>query len=368
MPPLHPANENAVLRPIGPPHEHAPTTSSAPPPKPRTSLADLDADTPSALLVVDVQRDWYSQSVVSSEFPELAHTLPRLIGHCRQAQMPVVHVRAKYDTDAARHMAFFKRLNPEKPAEHVSPNPEPFAAEEPGELVVYKPTFDGFHETELADALHRMGVKRVYVCGLVTSACVLNTCFGAFRHGFEVVLVPECCGDRVRAQHDAVVSIYDGYTFVGATLVEVLSLAKAQPAPRAPISRTRSASSLRTTSAAASRAHVLDLNASGCAEPARSVSPEPRKSRPPSRQARPRPACPCCATPDAGVATASSRARKRRRRASRSESDASQSPPSADSVSEEGPAAVQIGRCAARTAAAMVDLYAPGFRITPPCC
>ncbi|KAJ1636057.1 Isochorismatase-like protein [Pavlovales sp. CCMP2436] len=191
----------------------------------RSKLAGLRVDARSALLVVDIQADWYSDDptqLVSSAFPELPHKVAELLDVFRSRLQPVVHVRAKYDCpEASLHMPFFKKLNPEKPGEAISPTPEPWAAELPGELVVLKPTFDGFHETNLHAELQLLGVERVYVCGLVTAACILNTCFGAFRLGYEVVLVGECCADRTRAQHDAVLSIYDGYTFVVADLAEL---------------------------------------------------------------------------------------------------------------------------------------------------
>ncbi|KAG8465521.1 hypothetical protein KFE25_002828 [Diacronema lutheri] len=203
--------------------------AAAPPPaKPAPSIYDLRDDVRSALIVVDVQRDWFSASAaVRSAFPELPANLEELLDIFRSRGLPVVHVRARYDCPVrSGHMSFFTKLNPEKPAV-VSVEPEPFAAERLGELVVYKPTFDGFHDTELHAELQRMRVGRVYVCGLVTAACVLNTCFGAFRLGYEVVLASECTADRSRAQHDAIINIYNGYTFIAAGLAELASFVRA---------------------------------------------------------------------------------------------------------------------------------------------
>ena len=36
-------------------------------------------------------------------------------------------------------------------------------------------THTGFQNTELHGILQAMGIQRVFICGLVTSACVLNT-------------------------------------------------------------------------------------------------------------------------------------------------------------------------------------------------
>lgn len=188
------------------------------------SLFDMPTGVPSALIVVDVQRDWYSRDArISAAFPQIASTIPQLLQNCRETGMPVVHVRAKYDVTSATHVPFFKMLNPEKRAD-VSLEPEDWAKEEDGESVIHKPTFDAFFQTEMDELLKGMGVRRVYLCGLVTSACVLNTAFGAFRHGYEVVLVTDACADRTRAQHAGVIKMYINYVFVGCTAEELVLL------------------------------------------------------------------------------------------------------------------------------------------------
>lgn len=200
----------------------------SPPAKRTPSIYDLREDVRSALIVVDMQRDWFSGSdLVRTAFPQLPGNVADLLAVFRAAETPVVHVRAKYDCPVrSSHIGYFKQLNPEKPST-VSLEPEPCAQELPGELVVFKPTFDGFHNTELHAELKRLDVRRVYVCGLVTAACVLNTCFGAFRHGYEVVLVADCTADRSRAQHDSIIAIYNGYTFIAAGLPEIESFLRA---------------------------------------------------------------------------------------------------------------------------------------------
>ena len=70
--------------------------------------------------------------------------------------------------------------------------------------------------------------KSVIVCGLVTGtsmanylhlnsqilgACVMSTANGAFQVGFNVGIVPECCGDRTQEQHDRMIASYGNYIF-----------------------------------------------------------------------------------------------------------------------------------------------------------
>ncbi len=54
---------------------------------------------------------------------------------------------------------------------------------------VAKEAYSGFQGTDLADQLHGYGIKRVFVGGLATDYCVLNTVNDALAEGFDVVLL-----------------------------------------------------------------------------------------------------------------------------------------------------------------------------------
>jgi len=59
--------------------------------------------------------------------------------------------------------------------------------------------------------LRSLDIERLYMCGALTKACVMFTANSAFTLGFEVCVVGDCCADRSREHHDAVLSTYDGY-------------------------------------------------------------------------------------------------------------------------------------------------------------
>jgi nicotinamidase/pyrazinamidase len=52
-----------------------------------------------------------------------------------------------------------------------------------------KDAYSGFEGTDLDERLRRVGVTRVFVGGLATDYCVLNTVLDARRLGYEVVLL-----------------------------------------------------------------------------------------------------------------------------------------------------------------------------------
>jgi nicotinamidase/pyrazinamidase len=52
--------------------------------------------------------------------------------------------------------------------------------------------YSAFAETGLHRQLQQLGVRRVFVGGLATDYCVLNTVLDAIRLGYEVVLLTDC--------------------------------------------------------------------------------------------------------------------------------------------------------------------------------
>jgi nicotinamidase-related amidase len=167
-----------------------------------------------AVLVIDVQPIWSSSDPIVQNFPKLGKNVSALLAKARGAGMPVVHVRASYDDSP--HVALLRRNAP-----HLNRTGciDPHATEEwaealPGEHIVYKPSFNGFHKTNLESLLKEtLQVERVYLCGLVTSACVLSTALGAFSAGIDPIIVEDCVADRTRQRHEAALALWDHYVF-----------------------------------------------------------------------------------------------------------------------------------------------------------
>jgi len=59
------------------------------------------------------------------------------------------------------------------------------------------------------------------VAGLVTSACILMSTMGAFLRGYHVTVIEDCCGDRTREKHQAIMDIYGGYSFAKVSIKQL---------------------------------------------------------------------------------------------------------------------------------------------------
>ena len=149
-----------------------------------------------ALLLIDVQRDFWSERLAPL-FPDFPANVERLLALCRDEGLEVVHLRARFKPDMSDWMLRY-RLRGRIPCVEGTKGVEtlPFAAERPGEAVIVKQTFDGFHTPNLLPLLRGKGKRFLLTAGLVTSTCVFLTTASATQLGFLVAVVEDCCADE----------------------------------------------------------------------------------------------------------------------------------------------------------------------------
>jgi len=135
-----------------------------------------------ALLLIDVQQDFWPERMAES-FSDFPANITRLLSLCRSEGIEIVHLRASFKPDMSDWMPRYKLLG-RIPCIEGTAGVEtlPFALDEPGEKVIIKQTFDGFHAPELLPYLERK--RFVLTAGLVTSVCVFLTTASATQKGF----------------------------------------------------------------------------------------------------------------------------------------------------------------------------------------
>lgn len=151
-----------------------------------------------ALVIVDVQNDFVAGgSLAVTHGHEVVPVLNRYIEAFDAAGLPVFATR---DWHPADHCSFKARGGP-WPSHCVAETPGaafvPALALPASASIVSKATerdrdaYSGFAGTDLEARLRHGGVKRVFVGGLATDYCVLNTVRDARLLGFEVVLLTD---------------------------------------------------------------------------------------------------------------------------------------------------------------------------------
>lgn len=155
-----------------------------------------------ALILVDVQLDFLpGGSLAVSHGDEVVPALNRYIAVFRRLTLPVVATRDWHPPD---HCSFQAQGGPWPPHCVAGSDGARFAPllDLPCEArIVSKATtrdrdaYSGFEGTDLDEWLQRAGVSRVFVGGLATDYCVLNTVSDALRIGYATFLL----ADAVRA-------------------------------------------------------------------------------------------------------------------------------------------------------------------------
>jgi nicotinamidase/pyrazinamidase len=149
-----------------------------------------------ALLLVDVQNDFLPGGKLAvAGGDEVIPVLNRYIALFQGAALPVFATR---DWHPADHCSFSARGGI-WPAHCIAGSEGaafPAALQLPAcAIVVSKATtpqadaYSGFQETDLAAQLHGLKSERLFIGGLATDYCVLNTVNDALKHGFKAVLL-----------------------------------------------------------------------------------------------------------------------------------------------------------------------------------
>jgi nicotinamidase-related amidase len=141
-----------------------------------------------ALLVIDMLEDFVGRGA-PLEVPEARRILPALrrrIARARKEGELVVYV-----CDSHRRMdPEFARMGWPPHAVAGTKGAAVVAAvcPAPGDVIVDKKTYSGFHRTSLHAVLRRRGIRKLSLSGCVTSICILYTAADAAMRGYEVAV------------------------------------------------------------------------------------------------------------------------------------------------------------------------------------
>lgn len=151
-----------------------------------------------ALVLVDVQNDFLpGGSLAVPEGDQIIAPIKRWLAEFTAAGMPVFATRDWHPSD---HCSFRAQGGPWPPHCVAGTEGAQFAASlglagDPRITVISKGTrseadaYSGFEGTDLHTRLHTAGVQRLFIGGLATDYCVLNTVLDARRLGYQVALL-----------------------------------------------------------------------------------------------------------------------------------------------------------------------------------
>jgi nicotinamidase-related amidase len=149
----------------------------------------------SALIVIDMQNDFClpTADLFVGDAPGAIPYVIDVVASFRQAGLPVIWVLRHHrpdgsDVDRSRRELFARR-----PFLVSAPGAELVAglAVRPGEHVVVKRRWSAFFGTDLDLLLRRLGVQRLYLCGVQTPNCIRGTAVDATSYDYETVVLSD---------------------------------------------------------------------------------------------------------------------------------------------------------------------------------
>lgn len=136
---------------------------------------------PRALVIVDIQRDYFPGGKMPLHEPEAAaEQAARVLEAFRAAGDPVIHVQHL----SAPGDGFL---------EEGTEGADLVLAPQEGETLITKRSPNSFLDTDLERTLRGLDVEDVVVTGMMTSMCVDATTRAGADLGFKMTLVPDAC-------------------------------------------------------------------------------------------------------------------------------------------------------------------------------
>lgn len=151
------------------------------------SLHAQAKDMKTALVLIDIQNDYFAGGKMPLDQPEAAADKAQLIlEDCRRKQVPIIHIQ---------HLA--NRANPtffipNTPGAAINKRVRPLA----DETIIVKHYPNSFIETELLACLKSNNIEHLLICGMMTHMCVDATTRAAKDMGFNCTVVGDACATK----------------------------------------------------------------------------------------------------------------------------------------------------------------------------
>jgi nicotinamidase-related amidase len=161
-----------------------------------------DASKPQALLVVDLQEDFFSDPELARRRGELLECCNQVVAAARAAGVPVFEVRTIHAPDRSSwslNMLSDGQGMTIESTDGARPVGELTA---PGAVVVEKTRDSAFHGTSLAEKLDDAGITSIALCGVSTEACIAMTAAEAYARDLHVTLVADALASVDPEAHD----------------------------------------------------------------------------------------------------------------------------------------------------------------------
>ena len=167
-----------------------------------------------ALLLIDIQKE--SRYGIEGVEAAVEATRP-LIAACRAQALPILYTRqvnrvdgvglpnGEVLDDGGRPVYYRAGTDAVEIMDAVAP--------QPGDIVIDKHRWSGFHETPLDLMLRDLGVKHLIMGGFVTDGCLMTSVFDAYARDYQVNLVKDACAATNAGAHKAAILMMANWVY-----------------------------------------------------------------------------------------------------------------------------------------------------------
>jgi len=148
-----------------------------------------------ALIIVDMQIDFFRRDPLKSIGRELVPAMNRLTSEARMRQVPVIWIRQEFKKDLSDAFLHMRRAGQRLTIEGTEGArllPELNIGSDDFQIV--KKRYSAFFDTNLDDLLNSMGIGSLIFCGINSHACVRASVTDAYQRDYIVHLVTDCTG------------------------------------------------------------------------------------------------------------------------------------------------------------------------------
>lgn len=145
---------------------------------------DLKPTMPKALLVIDIQNDYFPGGKYPLWKPEVVlQNVEQAIQKAKAQGIPVIQIQHLTDSSGP----FF---NEGTTGAEIHPRIRAATTDSP---VIVKGHADSFEQTNLAETLKKLGADELLVCGMMTHNCVTHTSISKAAEKYKVAILADCC-------------------------------------------------------------------------------------------------------------------------------------------------------------------------------
>ena len=160
-------------------------------------MADLDAPSRTALLVIDLQRGFFESEEMAAQADRIVAATNELLRQASERGLPIFSVVTEHTPD--RTTWTLSMLDDDQGFNYTGTEQAdllPGITRVPGMHTVKKIRDSAFHATDLAQRLRLARVARVLICGVESENCVALTGRDAFAYDFEAAICLDAVGSR----------------------------------------------------------------------------------------------------------------------------------------------------------------------------